>query len=44
MIKELKKFGGAIILYLVIFGGVIAITSRFADLNEGINREISINK
>ena len=28
MIKSLKKFGGALMLYAVIFFGVIAVTSR----------------
>ena len=47
MIKMMKKFGGAIMLYAVIFFGIVAIVSRVSYMNEGnaINEEmIAINK
>ena len=34
MIKSLKKFGGAIMLYAVIFFGIVAIVSRVNTMNE----------
>lgn len=34
MIKEMKKFGGAILLYAVIFFGIVAIVSRVNYMNE----------
>ena len=43
MMKSLKKFGGAILLYLVIFFGIVAITSRVnyigqenSSVNDGV--------
>lgn len=48
MIKSLKKFGGAIMLYAVIFFGILAITSRMnyvGEENNVINDEVvAINK
>lgn len=48
MVKSLKKFGGAIIFYTVIFFGIIAIVSRVnylgeenINVNEGV---LAINK
>ena len=35
MIKSLKKFGGAIMLYAVVFFGIVAIVSSVNTLNEG---------
>lgn len=48
MVKSLKKFGGAIIFYMVVFFGIIAIVSRVnylgeksVNINEGV---LAINK
>ena len=35
MIKSLRKFGGAILLYAVVFFGIVAIVSRINTMNEG---------
>ena len=43
MKKVLIEFGGAIILYLVIFFGVIAITSRINNINSD-NYSVTVNK
>ncbi len=40
MVKSLKKFGGAIMLYLVIFFGIVAICSRVNNMNQ--ERKINI--
>ncbi len=34
MIKVVKKFGGALMLYAVIFFGIVAIVSRVNYLNQ----------
>lgn len=44
MIKSLKKFGGAVLLYAVIFFGIVAIASRVNYTNydvEGGNNEVA---
>ena len=48
MMKSLKKFGGAIMLYAVIFFGIVAITSRinFAkeDMSNTYEKVVAVNK
>ncbi len=34
MLKVMKKFGGAVMLYLVIFLGIVAISSRVGYINQ----------
>ena len=34
MVKVFKKFGGAILLYVVVFFGIVAISSRLNHLHE----------
>ena len=34
MVNVLKKFGGAIMLYAVIFFGIVAICSRVSHVNQ----------
>ena len=34
MMKVLEKFGGAILLYAIIFFGIIAIASRVGAINQ----------
>ena len=34
MVNVLKKFGGALMLYAVIFFGIVAICSRVSDVNQ----------
>lgn len=41
---KLKKFGGAILLYCVIFLGILAINARFNQIESNINTNLSINK
>lgn len=40
MVKSLKKFGGAIMLYLVIFFGIVAICSSYELLGIIIKNEV----
>jgi len=47
MKKVLEEFGGAIILYVVIFIGVVAISSRMTYINNNTtsnNVHVAINK
>ncbi len=47
MIKVMKKFGGAIMLYAVIFFGIVAIVSRVNYIHEGstvTNEMVAVNK
>ena len=37
MVKVMKKFGGAIMLYMVIFFGIVAIVSRVGYMNESLH-------
>ena len=39
MIKSLKKFGGAVLLYAVIFFGIVAVTSRVDYTNYDVEVE-----
>ena len=47
MVKSLRKFGGAIMLYLVIFFGIVAICSRVNNMNQesevGVDSTLAIN-
>ena len=45
MIKSLKKFGGAVLLYAVIFFGIVAVTSRVNYTNYDVeveNNEVAL--
>jgi len=47
MKKVLVEFGGAILLYIVIFFGIIAISSRVSYINnisDNTNNLVAINK
>ena len=48
MMKSLKKFGGAIMLYAVIFFGIVAITSRInlakEDMSNTYEKVVAVNK
>lgn len=37
MVKVFRKFGGAIMLYLVIFIGIVAICSRVHFINQDVS-------
>ncbi len=43
MVKLMKKFGGAILLYAVIFFGIVAITSRVNALNQENEVAVAFN-
>ncbi len=42
MIKVMKRFGGAIMLYLVIFFGIVAISSRLDNIKEMGNNNLIV--
>lgn len=44
MKKVLINYGGAILLYLVIFVGIIAISSRMSYINNSENIKVAVNK
>lgn len=44
MKKVLINYGGAILLYLVIFVGIIAISSRMTYINKEEMVKVAINK
>lgn len=44
MKKVLERFGGAIILYLVIFFGIVAISSRVAYIQDTSSPVVGVNK
>ncbi len=42
MKKVIENYGGAILLYLVIFFGILAISSRISGVNNSDNYKVNI--